>query len=86
MAHTLVGKFFHTYHDGVLENQGQILSHLGDELYLVQLYEWLFGAPSEQRLEPLTNMKEWKIYDTAEEMRYAYDRYCQQHPHPVSPR
>lgn len=74
----LVGKFFHTYPDGVLEHQGEILARLDDGTYLVQLYEFLMGTASEQYIERLANMAGWKFYDSLEDWHYAYERYRQQ--------
>jgi hypothetical protein len=67
----LKGKWFHSFKDGGLCWQGQILSHnTRNDLCLVQLYEWVLGDSSVQRLVPLTDMVGWQFYDTDEEMRF----------------
>jgi hypothetical protein len=45
-------------------------------LYRVQLYEWIAGSESEQRLVPATDMRYWLIYESAEQMQAYYDDYC----------
>ena len=56
----LTGKFFHTSGEGgVIERQGRILSCVSPGLYLVQRFEWFFGLPSTQHVEPGSNMVGW---------------------------
>jgi hypothetical protein len=74
----LVGKFFHTYNGDVLKCQGQILSRVGNGLYLVQTFEWLMGTEYEQHIESLANMTSWKFYNCPEDMQLAYARYVSQ--------
>ena len=74
-ADSLVGKFFHSYEGIVMEQQGEILSRVGKDLYLVRTFEWLLGSEYEQHIEPLANMTAWKFYDCHEDMQLAYDRY-----------
>jgi hypothetical protein len=74
----LGGKFFHTYKGEVLECQRQILSRLGEGLYLVRTYDWLVGAEYEQHIEPSANMTAWKFPDCHEDMHLAYSRYTAQ--------
>jgi hypothetical protein len=71
----IVGKFFHSYDGEVLHWQGQILSKQHGEHYLVQLYEWLAGSPTDQVLVPFKDMTTWKFYDCTEDMNLAYDKY-----------
>jgi hypothetical protein len=75
---TLTGKYFHSVKSDreTIEWQGKFLGLASPGLYRVQLYEWLTGTESEQRLVPATDMRYWLIYDTAEQM-YAYHcDYC----------
>lgn len=72
---SLVGKFFHTYRDGVLGRQGEVLSCVAPGLYLVQTFEWLLGTPNEEQLEPVTNMVGWKFYECREDWQRAYEMY-----------
>jgi hypothetical protein len=46
-------------------------------IFLVQLYEYLMGRPSNKVMVPITDMAYWPIYDTDEEMREAHEV---QHP------
>ena len=67
----LVGLWFLTYNsEANKEFQGQILSKLENNVYLVQLYDWVFGEASTMRLLSLdkllnadfyTSVKEWNI-------------------------
>jgi hypothetical protein len=60
----LVGKYFLTFTPkGEMQKQGKILSKT-DGVYLCQLFEWMEGYPTEQRLFVLSEMKHWKFYDT----------------------
>lgn len=74
---TLTGKFFHSVKSDrtTIEWQGQFLGLASPGLYRVQLFDWLVGAPDEQRLVPATDMRYWLIYDTAEAMNAHYDKY-----------
>ena len=83
----IVGKYFHSYINGVIHWQGYVLSKQGivpalislygpeKDFYLVQLFEWLLGEPSDQVLINFSEMKEWKFYNTREELLSAYERY-----------
>jgi len=75
MSDRLVGTFFHTYENESIQYQGQVLSRVSGLTYLVQLYEWLLGTPSEQRIESAENMAAWKFYDAADDWRYEYELY-----------
>jgi hypothetical protein len=75
----LVGKFFHSYHDnGRLEYQGKVLSQPNKGVYLVQLYDWIIGSESDQELIKIEDMLRYKFYNSAEDMRYAYEMYERQ--------
>lgn len=71
MSNIIVGKFFHSFdEDGYYEWQGKVLSH-GSGFVLVQLYEWLSGGPSCQKLVPETSTTTWHFYNSDAEMRNA---------------
>ncbi len=57
-------------------NVGQFLGLASPGLYRVQLFEWITGSESEQRLVPATDMRYWKVYDTEEQLRDSYERYA----------
>jgi len=62
----LIGKWFHSFDsEGEIKWQGRILAK-PDGMYLVQLYDWMI-APRD--------MAGWRFYDTAEEMREAWEKY-----------
>lgn len=69
----LIGKWFHTYEEnGMMKWQGQVLSaHTGDK-FLVQLYSWFDGYPTDQKLIDIDKMESWTFYDDNELMIDAY--------------
>jgi hypothetical protein len=72
-AHPLVDRWFHSFgEEGVVHWQGHILAEVSPEVFLVQLYEWLGGEPSVQKLVPLIAMAGWDFYDTDKDMNYTY--------------
>lgn len=69
----LVGNWFHQHKDdGTLGWQGQVLSEPQPGHYLVQLYGWLDGCPTDRVLVPFPDMLRWKFYETDEDMNDAY--------------
>jgi len=74
---TLTGKFFHSVGNDrkTIEWQGTFLGLASPGLYRVQLFEWITGEASEQRLVPATDMRYWLIYETAEAMNDYYKKY-----------
>jgi hypothetical protein len=69
--HFLVGKFFHTFVDGKLSWQGVVTAEPAPGYFLVRLFEWLCGHPSDEELVPIAQMVGWKFYDSAEDWRDA---------------
>jgi hypothetical protein len=65
-------KFFHSFHDGKINLQGQIISELNDNYFLIQLFEWVLGAESTKRIVHIDVMVDWNIYDTDKEMNDYY--------------
>jgi hypothetical protein len=63
----LIGRWFHSFHaDGrTVIWQGQILG-LTHGRYLVQLYEWVLGEPSTERLIPVADVAGWQFYPSAQ--------------------
>jgi hypothetical protein len=75
---SLAGKFFLSVKSAdreIIEWQGQIKEQVSPGLYLLQLYEWLSGRPSDQVIVPVAEMVGWRFYDCAEDMQYAYRLY-----------
>jgi hypothetical protein len=77
---TLTGKYFHSVKSDreTIEWQGKFLGLASPGLYRVQLFEWIAGSESEQRLVPATDMRYWKIYDTQEQMLESYERHVEE--------
>ena len=49
----LKGKFFHSFEEGRVAWQGCILGSPSPGYYLVQLFSWLDGRPTNQQIVPL---------------------------------
>jgi len=45
-----------------VEWQGAVIAEPHSGWYLVQLFEWASGAPTEQRLVPIEKMISWSFY------------------------
>jgi hypothetical protein len=62
----LVGKFFHSYTaDRKLCWQGYVLKRVpGTDLYLVKLFEWLSGFPSNMEVVKVDTMVGWSFYNS----------------------
>ena len=64
----LNGHWFHSFDkSGIKIYQGQVLKQVGN-YYLVQLYSWIDGRPTYQKLFLLSHMKEWHFYPTNKKM------------------
>jgi hypothetical protein len=71
---TLVGLWFHSRHDGSFGWQGQVKRDLGNGQYTVQLFSWLDGEPTIQKVVAFDTMKGWDFYDADADMRAVADR------------
>lgn len=70
----LIGKFFHSLDDeGKIEWQGCVLGPSSNGCYLVQLFSWLNGDPSNCCLVPFEEMGGWLFYACQEHMTFSYD-------------
>jgi hypothetical protein len=70
----LTGQFFHSLgSDGQIHWQGYIVGSPEPGWYLAQLYSWLDGEPHLRRLVPLSEMKDWLFYGSAEAMSFSYE-------------
>ena len=59
----LVGKYFHSANENnKVEWQGVVIGEPHPGWYLVQLFDWASGEPSEQRLVPIEKMIGWLFY------------------------
>ena len=70
----LVGAFFHSFNeDGkTVAWQGQVISKVTDEIYLVLLFDWLVGQESIAKLVRLRDMLGWQFYRTNTDMNFWY--------------
>src|SRR5262245_33047496 len=67
---SLVGSFFHS--DSARGWQGCVVGEATPGVYLVELFSWLAGDSTHQKLVRLEDMTGWQFYDTAEWMNNAY--------------
>jgi hypothetical protein len=80
-AHPLVGKHFHTVKDMKVNYQGRVLDYLGDERFLVSLFEWTSNHENYGyhifELESFTWDEKSRsgtvFYDSARDMNEAYE-------------
>jgi len=72
---SLVGSFFHSFKDDDVNWQGVVVARPEPGIYLVELFEWLAGSSSAQRLVRIEDMLGWQFYDTPEWMSNAYERH-----------
>jgi hypothetical protein len=76
----LVGRWFHSFTackicgKPQVSWQGHIVAVLPSGAYLVQLFEWILGQASEQKLVRVERMEreQWCFYDDDEYMTHAY--------------
>ena len=71
----LKGKWFHSFKSNAIHWQGKVLGLVTAPTlrskaakYLVQLYSWEDGCPSDQIIVSLDDMKDWKFYNPNEPM------------------
>jgi hypothetical protein len=73
---TLKGKFFHNFDkDGYVQNQGQIVELVGDDIAIVLLFSWVMGEPTYHKAFWVKDIVDgrWALYSTDEEMREAHE-------------
>ena len=72
---SIVGKYFHSFDDeGDVIWQGKVLEEEQPGWYLIQLYDWLIGAPNECRLVSFNGMTGWIFYGDEEDWRDGYEK------------
>ena len=69
----LKDKWFHTRDPETrhLDYQGRVLDYLPPRLVLVQLFSWIDGRATAQKLLEVTD--DWDFYETSEAMNGAYE-------------
>ena len=69
----LKDKWFHTRDPETMQiaYQGCVLDYLPPRLVLVQLFSWIDGRATSQKLLEVTD--DWAIYETSEVMNGAYE-------------
>jgi hypothetical protein len=82
---TLKGKFFHTFdEDGYVKYQGQIVDLVGDEIAIVQYYDWVVGAPNLHKAVWVSDVVDgaWALYGNPESWNEAFEIHLVK-PRPV---
>jgi hypothetical protein len=71
----LVGFYLHTFQEGAIEKQGQIIAMDGDTA-LVQLYSWIDGSPTivVPMHKNIVYSDNCKLYATREDMHVGYQK------------
>ena len=65
----LVGKYFYSANENnKVEWQSVVIGEPHPGWYLVQLFDWVSGKPSVQRLVPIENMNAWLFYPDRDAM------------------
>ena len=69
----LKDKWFHTREPETMQiaYQGRVLDYLPPRLVLVQLFSWIDGRATAQKLLEVTD--DWDFYETSEMMNGAYE-------------
>jgi len=67
---SLIGSYF--LGDVTAQYQGCVIAEPCPGIYLVELFDWLIGESSEQRLVKIERMMNWHFFDEHEWMRNAY--------------
>ena len=57
--------------DGSIHWQGQVLEKVNDDVYLVQLYDWMLGQSGCMKLVLIKDMSGWDFYQSSDHMREA---------------
>jgi hypothetical protein len=70
----MIGKFFHSFENGEVDQQGVIVGRPTPGVFLVQFHEWLTGGPGKKILVPIADMAGWHFYDSAAEMQRTYEQ------------
>lgn len=70
----LVGFWFHSRDArGEINWQGQVIRKAKHGCYIVQLYSWLTGAPTDRACVAAESMRDWTFYGSDLDMRHHAD-------------
>lgn len=73
----LVGMMGHTFEEGEIQYQFEIVGRATEKLYRVQLYSWMGGWPTDIAVWPEdVFLPPTKLYDSHEARNRAYEIYC----------
>lgn len=68
----LPGKFFHSFKDGFVHWQGEILYQARPGYFQVQLFSWLTGDSTDQFTVKHSDMADWYLYPDDDSMNESY--------------
>ena len=70
----LTGKYFHSIDEsGDLKWQGKIEGMPSDGVYLIQLFSWIDGSTTDQKMVKLDEMCNWIFYSDRDDFLYGYN-------------
>ena len=68
---TMVGLFFLELNEqNEPQRQGYVIRKINDEIYAIQLFDWLLGDESIVRLVKIEDMMTWHFYSSNEQMLF----------------
>jgi hypothetical protein len=70
---SLIGKFFHNFVCGKISWQGRVTAEPTPGYFLVQLYDWFSGGPTDMEIITIDQMVGWRFYNNADDWREAGD-------------
>jgi hypothetical protein len=70
-SNALIGKFFVSKSEGKDKWQGVVVDKITDSIYLVHLFDWMFGLPSDMKLISVHDIirDEWDLYEGIDELK-----------------
>lgn len=85
---SLVGHYFHSMVPNpngdvnlpIVCWQGLVVANPEPGWYLLQLFGWMMGEEVERRVVHIADMKDWRFYESAEEMRNHYEDLRRRNP------
>jgi hypothetical protein len=79
----IVGKWFLAFNqDGRLDLQGRVLEKMKNGIYLIETYSWNDGQVLDERIIPVDQMSNWRLYPDFETFGLRAQQYLKSEPGP----
>lgn len=86
LSGVLVGRYFYSFsgisskgkRDTNLRYQGRVIAPVNHDYVLVQLYDWLTGSLSDQKIVAISTMVNWNFYKSVEDWKEAFTMFVQE--------